>query len=267
MTELQNIAEAELKKVLVPADTGACVRLLLNDAGTYDQATRTGGADGSVVLPEELDRPENRDLKPLVEKLGRARDAIIAQQRPGQDPLSWADTIVLAAKVASEAAWRQDKIDKAATPEKGAFIADGFGCPISIRLGRTDATQASPPGLLPRRDAPLEEVQAFFFKLGAKPDQGGDGPFAKKPPFWERQQFLLWPATQDDPQAMEATMAAASPAFAKWKRTYDISRTTVTRTSYEEDFGATLALLANQGVKFSPNAYMCPIEVTLPDRY
>lgn len=52
-------------------------------------------------------------------------------------------------------------------------------------------------------------------------------------------------------------MAAASPAFAKWKRTYDISRTTVTRTSYEEDFGATLALLANQGVKFSPNAYMC----------
>jgi hypothetical protein len=52
-----------------------------------------------VVCSEELDRPENRDLKPLVEKLGRARDAIIAQQRPGQDPLSWADTIVLAAKV------------------------------------------------------------------------------------------------------------------------------------------------------------------------
>ncbi len=51
------------------------------------------------VRSEELGRPENRDLKPLVEKLGRARDAIIAQQRPGQDPLSWADTIVLAAKV------------------------------------------------------------------------------------------------------------------------------------------------------------------------
>jgi L-ascorbate peroxidase len=47
---LQKRAQQELKKVLTSADASSCVRLLLNDAGTYDQATKTGGADGSVVL-------------------------------------------------------------------------------------------------------------------------------------------------------------------------------------------------------------------------
>lgn len=81
-----------------------------------------------------------------------------------------------------------------------------------------------------------------------------------------RLQFLLWPFTQADPIATEEAMAAANPKYADWKRTYDTSRKTVTRTSYEEDFGAALSTLANQGAKFIPDAYMCPIEITLPDR-
>jgi hypothetical protein len=48
---LQTRAEAELKKVLTDADAPACLRLLLNDAGTFDLATKTGGCDGSIVLP------------------------------------------------------------------------------------------------------------------------------------------------------------------------------------------------------------------------
>jgi L-ascorbate peroxidase len=36
--------------VLTPADIAGCMRLLLADAGTYDAATKTGGADGSIVL-------------------------------------------------------------------------------------------------------------------------------------------------------------------------------------------------------------------------
>jgi hypothetical protein len=61
-------------------------------------------------------------------------------------------------------------------------------------------------------------------------------------------------------------MAAFSPKYADWKRTYDTSRKTVTRTSYEEDFGAALSLLANQGAKFDNNAYLCPIKILVPDR-
>lgn len=37
--------------MLTAADAPACMRLLLNDAGTYDRATGTGGCDGSIVLP------------------------------------------------------------------------------------------------------------------------------------------------------------------------------------------------------------------------
>lgn len=44
-------AEAALAKELTAADTPLALRLLLNDAGTYDAATKTGGCDGSIVLP------------------------------------------------------------------------------------------------------------------------------------------------------------------------------------------------------------------------
>lgn len=49
---------------------GACGA---QDAGTYDEASRTGGANGSVAY--ELDRPENfglnRGFRPI-EKVGRS---------------------------------------------------------------------------------------------------------------------------------------------------------------------------------------------------
>lgn len=48
---MQTRSQAELRKVLTAADAPACMRLLLHDAGTYDIATKTGGTDGSVVLP------------------------------------------------------------------------------------------------------------------------------------------------------------------------------------------------------------------------
>ena len=47
----QNRACEELKKVLTAEDAPAAMTLLLHDAGTYDRATKTGGCNGSVVLP------------------------------------------------------------------------------------------------------------------------------------------------------------------------------------------------------------------------
>jgi hypothetical protein len=99
--------------------------------------------------------------------------------------------------VVVEEAWRQDKASKASSPEKGKLLSN-FGSPISVRLGRIDAAQPSLAGRVPPLDAPLEEVQAFFTRLGARPDQTGDGPFAKKPPFWERQQVAACRAAPRD---------------------------------------------------------------------
>ena len=55
------------------------------------------------------------------------------------------------------------------------------------QLGRIDAASANPFGRVPATDASLEEVQAFFTQLGAKPG-AGEGAFSRKAPFTERQQ-------------------------------------------------------------------------------
>jgi hypothetical protein len=65
---------------------------------------------------------------------------------------------------------------------------------------------------------------------GAKPDTN-PGPFAAKPPFWERPLFAVWPMAQADPLAAEAQLVADDPsAFSGVKDDYDRSRRTLTRT-------------------------------------
>lgn len=61
---------------------------------------------------EELNRPENASLKPLVEKLRRAKETIDAGRPEGQDPLSWADLLVLAARTTVQQGWREIKVGK-----------------------------------------------------------------------------------------------------------------------------------------------------------
>lgn len=259
-------ASAELAKVVGAADQAAALRLLVNDAGTYDAADpgSAGGVDGSVVLPEELGRPENAGLKPLVERLAKAKAAIDSQQAArGAAPFSWADTIALAAKVTTEAAWVQQRQARASTPE-GKKNALMFSNPIPLRIGRVDAAAPTPAGRLPPRGAAAAEVKAFFSKLGVKPG-ADEGPFAKKPPFSERVHFLLWSAAQEDQAAAEAALVEADPgAYADWKKKYDISRRTVTRTDYEVDFGEKLSLLADLGATFDKKAYLYPLTFALP---
>ena len=68
------------------------LKALLHDAGTYDKAGKTGGANGSLRL--ELDRPENAALKEVVEQVSEVKAAL-----DGSDivlsPISWSDTLVL----------------------------------------------------------------------------------------------------------------------------------------------------------------------------
>lgn len=176
-------ATAELGKVLTAADAPAAVRLLLNDVSTFDAADpSSGGVDGSIILPEELDRPENKDLKPLVEKLAKAKAAVDAQgAERGQQPISWADTIVLAAKVGTEAAWAVERQQRASTPE-GKRNSLMFPNPIAVRVGRIDATEPAPAGRVPAPGTSIEEIRAFFTKFGNKPGSL-DGPFPKLPLF------------------------------------------------------------------------------------
>jgi L-ascorbate peroxidase len=171
---------------------------VFNDAATYDYATKTGGMDGSVVLSkEEAGRPENKGLEDLVKRLAKAKDAIDKGNAAiGSGLISWADTLVLAAKVAVEDEWREIKLARAANPAGGDKIVKAFGAQWDVRLGRLDSSEAAPSrALAPNADA--ETMRQFMLKLGAKVED--QGPFAPKPPFWERPAFVVYSAAQDNP--------------------------------------------------------------------
>lgn len=252
-------AVSELKKILAAGDAPACLRLLLQDASTYDLATKTGGVNGSIVISEELNRPENKDLKGIVEKLGKAKAAIDANRRSGQEPISWADTMVLGVKVTQEAVWRQEHINRAINPENGAQEWSRYGNPIAVKLGRVDATTPDAAGkVLPPTASPAE-VKDFMAKLGPKP--------GKLPLFSDRVAFVLWCAASPDPRAAEEAFAAADPDFARWKSKYDKSKSSLTRLDYELDFSDFLDRLSNLGAKINPNAYLVPVIFKIPTRF
>lgn len=249
-------AEAALREVLTGADAPLAVRLAFQDAATYDIATKTGGADGSIVLSEELNRPENAMLKPLVEKLAAAKKVIDeGNLKLGSQPISWADTIYLAGKVATQTSWNEIKVKGT---KGGMDTVRAFNSEWPAVLGRVDGSSPAPASRIPTSDAPVEEIKAFMGKLGAKPG-GGGGPFAPKAPFWERPAFVVWPAAQLEPEKEEQRLAAADPAFAEFKKKYDISKRTVTRTDYEVDFAEYYNRLTSLGATFESDAYLHPI--------
>jgi L-ascorbate peroxidase len=255
----------ELNKVLSSEDAPAALRLALNDAATYDAAARTGGANGSIVLPEELSRPENAGLKPVLAKIAAAKEAIDAGCAPGQQKLSWADALVLAVKVTQEMVWADSK--RAKNPKNGDKLVAQFSNSIPVRLGRVDATTPDAAGLIPAGDAPATEVLAFMSRLGVKDPSALEGPFARKAPFWARPTFVLWTAAQPDPAASEAALVAGAPEeFGPWKAKYDQSRSTTFRVDYEIDFSNYFDLLTAQGANFDKNAYLYDITVQVPDR-
>ncbi len=87
---------------------------------------------------EELGRPENAGLKALVEKLKAAKAKIDAGDVNGAGPISWADTIYLAGRVATQASWAQIKVGA----RWGGDVQLSGGC-SSVR--RNHLTTPPPP--------------------------------------------------------------------------------------------------------------------------
>ena len=85
---------------------------------------------------------------------------------------------------------------KAADKSGGETIGKSFGAQWDVSLGRVDSPTADAPNGIPGKDASVEEIRLFLLSLGAKPAESG--PFAPKAPFWERQAFVLYPATTED---------------------------------------------------------------------
>jgi len=244
-------AESAIKQFLDPSDASACIHLALLDAGTYDYATKKGGMTGAIMLSNASAQPSW--VKPVAEKLKKAKAAIDGGDEYGSGPISWADLLYLSGKVTSQSAW------KLAKGKYGNQPGDPWGNPWDgITLGRID-TDIAGPNKVPGADASPEEVQKYLLQLGAKPGSGGF--LSPKPPFWEKPGFLIWTAGAQDPTAEEARLAAALPAFAYAKADYDKSRRSIAHTNYEVDFAAVYNKLTNLGASYNPNAYLFPLKV------
>ena len=135
-------AEAEVRAFLVglmPLEHApAHLRLAFHDAGTYDQPTHSGGANGTVQLPEELSRSENTGwAHACIELLAMAKE-----QYPS---LSWADLVAVG----------------------GAAAVQRCGGPsIDVGLGRTDGFSAALPHRLPGGYEGPALLKSTFAKLG-----------------------------------------------------------------------------------------------------
>ncbi|PNW83243.1 hypothetical protein CHLRE_05g233900v5 [Chlamydomonas reinhardtii] len=262
LKEFRTRAEAAIKEVVTTEDGPLCVRLVLNDAADWDPVTKTGGVNGSIVTPEALARPENAGLEVVVAKLAKAKAKIdAAGAEDGAGPISWADLIVLAAKVTTQSGWSATKVSRAQIASGGEVIAGpAFSAAWPVRLGRVDSPAAAAVKV-PTYDSPVAEIKAFAATLGAKPG-ASSGFLAAKPPIWERPAFVLWTAGAANPAVEEARWVSEDPAtFKSVKEMYDRSRRTVTRTDYEVDFVDYFTLLTSFAT-FKPDAYLHPEAVT-----
>jgi len=117
----------------------AHLRLAFHDAGTYDAATGTGGANGSVVLREELNRGGNSGWGHTCKELL----AVAKEEFPTL--VSWADLVALGGAAA---------IQKCSGPI------------IRIGLGRVDATEPAPTQRLPGGYEGAAMLKRLFARMG-----------------------------------------------------------------------------------------------------
>jgi|GEM_PF-298946 len=113
------------------------LRLAFHDAGSYVAKTGKGGANGSVRLPEELAREENKGLDIAIETL-----------RPFKEhypSVSWADLIAIS----------------------GALAVERTGGPqIDIPMGRKDSENIADEGMVPTRNIDGVGLRSRFDAMG-----------------------------------------------------------------------------------------------------
>ena len=135
--ELARRVKQELYGVVTQRMAPKFLRLAFHDAISYDPATKTGGANGSIRLPEELVLEDNRNLAPCIELLRSVKELF--------PNVSWADLIALAGAVA---------------------VSRTGGPDIEIPLGRHDTNVSTPQNRLLVPSMSIEEIKARFLDMG-----------------------------------------------------------------------------------------------------
>ncbi|XP_039819557.1 thylakoid lumenal 29 kDa protein, chloroplastic-like [Panicum virgatum] len=228
------------KPELVPS----LLTLVLNDAITYDKATKTGGANGSIRL--EISRHENSGLSAALDLLIEAKKEIDSKSKGG--PISFADLIQFAAQSALKRSFLDAAIAKCGgNEEKGRTLYSAYGSNgqwglFDKTFGRTDAQEADPEGRVPDwSKASVHEMKDRFVAVGLGP-----------------RQLAVMSAFLGPDQAATEEQLIADADCRPWVEKYQRSRETVSRTDYEVDLITTLTKLSSLGQKINYEAYTYP---------
>nr|KJB64231.1 hypothetical protein B456_010G038200 [Gossypium raimondii] len=123
---------SSIKETLAKAMKGnpdlipSMLTLALNDAMTYDKATKSGGSNGSIRFSSELSRPENKGLAAAMSLLDEAKKEIDSYSKGG--PISYADLIQYAAQAAVKSTFLAAAIRKCGGNEdKGRTLYAAYG--------------------------------------------------------------------------------------------------------------------------------------------
>ncbi|KAG9137121.1 hypothetical protein Leryth_011949 [Lithospermum erythrorhizon] len=222
--------------------------LALNDAITYDKATKSGGANGSIRLSAEISRPENKGLAAALSLVEEAKKEIDSYSKGG--PISYADLIQLAAQSAVKSTFLASAIRKCGgNVEKGSLLYTAYGSSgqwglFERNFGRSDAQEPDPEGRVPQwENASVQEMKDRFKAIGLGP----------------RQLAVMSGFLGPDQAATEALLAK-DPEVAPWVDKYQRSRETVSQTDYEVDLITTLTKLSSLGQTINFEAYSYPVK-------
>ncbi|KAG8377314.1 hypothetical protein BUALT_Bualt08G0020400 [Buddleja alternifolia] len=222
--------------------------LALNDAVTYDKATKSGGPNGSIRFSSEISRPENKTLAAALSLLEEAKKEIDSYSKGG--PISYADLIQYAAQSAVKSTFLASAIRKCGgNKEKGSLLYTAYGSSgqwglFDRQFGRSDAEEADPEGRVPQWDkCSVDEMKNKFSAIG----------------FGPRQLAVMSAFLGPDQSATEALLAS-DPQISPWVQKYQRSRETVSQTDYEVDLITTLTKLSSLGQQINYEAYTYPVK-------
>ncbi|XP_020685501.1 thylakoid lumenal 29 kDa protein, chloroplastic [Dendrobium catenatum] len=246
--------QANIKETLFDAIKGhlelipSILRLALNDALTFDKATKTGGPNGSIRLSQEISRPENTGLTSALDLIVKAKEEIDSYSKGG--PISYSDLIQFAAQAAVKKTFLSSAIRKCGgNEEKGRLLYTAYGSNgqwglFDRQFGRTDSKDPDPEGRIPQWDkASVQEMKRKFSSIG----------------FGPRQLAVMSAFLGSDQLAVE-NMLATDSDVRPWVEKYQRSRETVSQTDYEVDLITTLTKLSSLGQQINYEAYTYPVQ-------
>lgn len=222
--------------------------LALNDAITYDKATKTGGPNGSIRLSPEISRPENSGLTAALKILEEAKKEIDLDSKGG--PISYADLIQFGAQSALKRTFLNSAIKKCGgNEEKGGLLYTAYGSSgqwglFDRTFGRTDSQEPDPEGRVPQWDkASVQDMKDKFSAVGFGP-----------------RQLAVMSAFLGPDQLATESLLASDPEVRPWVDKYQRSRETVSETDYEVDLITTLTKLSSLGQQINYEAYSYPVQ-------